>query len=201
MKIYQSITALFGAAMICSTALAQEGEEKVDKIASVNMQRLVGEYYKSAQTRDSFKQYEERLKNSDKKKVDEIEALLEEAKALRESAEGASLNAEKRTQNFREASIKNQRAEQMQKGRVAWAKQKEAAFNDKLNMELAKHREEIIAIIKEVANAEGYDFVFDRSGTSGAGVPILSYTKDATDITGVLLESINKDAPEKKEGE
>ena len=89
----------------------------------------------------------------------------------------------------------------MQKGRVAWARQKQAAFNDKINTELAKHRKEIIAIIQEVAKAEGYDFVFDRSGSSGAGIPILSYSKDASDITGNLLERINKDAPEEKEEE
>ena len=187
--------------MICSTALAQEGEGKPDKIASVNMQRLVSSFYKTQITRDSFKQYEDRLKDADKKKVEEITALNEEAEALRKSGEGSSVNAEKRSQIFREASIKKQQADNLQKGRVAWARQKQAAFNDKINTELAKHRKEIIAIIQEVAKAEGYDFVFNRSGASGAGIPILSYSKDATDITGNLLERINKDAPEKKEEE
>lgn len=201
MKFFQPITALLGAAMICSTALAQEGEGKPDKIASVNMQRLVSSFYKTQITRDSFKQYEDRLKDADKKKVEEITALNEEAEALRKSGEGSSVNAEKRSQIFREASIKKQQADNLQKGRIAWARQKQAAFNDKINTELAKHRKEIIAIIREVAKAEGYDFVFNRSGASGAGIPILSYSKDATDITGNLLERINKDAPEKKEEE
>lgn len=201
MKFFQPISALLGAAMICSTALAQEGEGKPDKIASVNMQRLVSSFYKTQITRDSFKQYEDRLKDADKKKVEEITALNEEAEALRKSGEGSSVNAEKRSQIFREASIKKQQADNLQKGRIAWARQKQAAFNDKINTELAKHRNEIIAIIREVAKAEGYDFVFNRSGASGAGIPILSYSKDATDITGNLLERINKDAPEKKEEE
>ncbi len=201
MKFFQPITALLGAAMICSTALAQEGEGKPDKIASVNMQRLVSSFYKTQITRDSFKQYEDRLKDADKKKVEEITVLNEEAQALRKSGEGSSVNAEKRSQIFREASIKKQRADNLQKRRVAWARQKQAAFNDKINTELAKHRKEIIAIIQEVAKAEGYDFVFNRSGASGAGIPILTYSKDATDITGNLLERINKDAPEEKEEE
>ncbi|MCH1510280.1 MAG: OmpH family outer membrane protein [Akkermansiaceae bacterium] len=201
MKFFQPIAALLGAAMICSTAHAQEAEGKPDKIASVSMQRLVSSFYKTKLTRDSFKQYEDRLKDADKKKVEEITALNEEAQALRKSGEGSSVNAEKRSQIFREASIKKQQADNLQKGRIAWARQKQAAFNDKINTELAKHRNEIIAIIREVAKAEGYDFVFNRSGASGAGIPILSYSKDATDITGNLLERINKDAPEKKEEE
>lgn len=201
MKFFQPIAALLGAAMICSTAHAQEAEGKPDKIASVSMQRLVSSFYKTKLTRDSFKQYEDRLKDADKKKVEEITALNEEAQALRKSGEGSSVNAEKRSQIFREASIKKQQADNLQKGRVAWARQKQAAFNDKINTELAKHRKEIIAIIQEVAKAEGYDFVFNRSGASGAGIPILSYSKDATDITGNLLERINKGAPEEKEEE
>ena len=185
---------------MCSTAFAQEGEEKADKIASVNMQRLLNGYYKTAETRDSFKQYEARLKEADKKKVEEIEALVEESKTLRASAEGGSVDTEKRSRAFSEAAKKNGKADYLQKGRVAWAKQKQAAFNDKINIELSKHRKEIIGIIQEVAKVEGYDFIFDRSGSSGAGVPILSYAKDATDLTGYILERINKDAPE-KEGE
>lgn len=201
MNFFQPIAALLGAALIFSTALAQEGEGKPDKIASVNMQRLVSSFYKTKLTLDSFKQYEDRLKDADKKKVEEITALNEEAQALRKSGEGSSVNAEKRSQIFRDASFKKQRADNLQKGRVAWARQKQAAFNDKINTELAKHRKEIIAIIQEVAKTEGYDFVFDRTGASGAGIPILSYSKDATDITGNLLERINKDAPEEKEEE
>ena len=200
MNFFQPIAVLLGAALIFSTALAQEGEDKPDKIATVNMQRLVSSFHKTKLTRDSFKQYEDRLKDADKKKVEEITALNEEAQALRKSGEGSSVNAEKRSQIFREASFKKQRADNLQKGRVAWARQKQAAFNDKINTELAMHRKEIIAIIQEVAKTEGYDFVFDRTGASGAGIPILSYSKDATDITGNLLERINKDAPvEKKE--
>ena len=69
MKFFQPIAALLGTALIFSTALAQEGEGKPDKVASVNMQRLVSSFYKTKLTRDSFKQYEDRLKDADKKKV------------------------------------------------------------------------------------------------------------------------------------
>ncbi|MDG1671113.1 MAG: hypothetical protein P8H96_09600, partial [Akkermansiaceae bacterium] len=128
MNFFQPIAVLLGAALIFSTALAQEGEGKPDKIATVNMQRLVSSFYKTKLTRDSFKQYEDRLKDADKKKVEEITALNEEAQALRKSGEGSSVNAEKRSQIFREASFKKQRADNLQKGRVAWARQKQAAF-------------------------------------------------------------------------
>jgi hypothetical protein len=51
-------------------------------------------------------------------------------------------------------------------------------------------------MVREVGDAEGYDYIFDRSGASGANVPILSYAKDATDLTAAMLDRINRDAPE-----
>lgn len=201
MKFCKSLAALLGAAFVLSSASAQEGEDKADKIGSVNMQRLLNGYYKTKLTRESFAQYEDRLKEADKKKVEEITKLAEEAKSLRETVDGTGVDIEKRSRVFQEAAIKQARAEALQKGRVTWAQQKQAAFNDKIAVELAEHRKEIIVLVKELAKEEGYDFIFDRSGSSGAGVPILSYSKDATDLTGVLLEKINKDAPEEKEEE
>jgi len=55
-------------------------------------------------------------------------------------------------------------------------------------------------MVRKAGEEKGYDFIFDRSGTSGAQIPILSYAKDATDLTAPLLEIINKDAPAKAEG-
>ena len=37
--------------------------------------------------------------------------------------------------------------------------------------------------------------MLDKTGTSTSQVPILLYTKDATDITEVLLKTINEGAP------
>ncbi len=63
-------------------------------------------------------------------------------------------------------------------------------------MDFSKLRLELMEMVREVGDEQGYDFIFDRSGASGANVPILSYAKDATDLTAVLLERINKDAPD-----
>jgi outer membrane protein len=55
--------------------------------------------------------------------------------------------------------------------------------------------EEIRGKVQKHAEVEGYDYVLDKTGTSTSQVPILLYTKDATDITEVLLKLINEGAP------
>jgi hypothetical protein len=52
-----------------------------------------------------------------------------------------------------------------------------------------------MAMVRELGEAEGYDYIFDKSGTSGSSIPILAYTKDATSLTAKMLERINRDAP------
>jgi outer membrane protein len=55
--------------------------------------------------------------------------------------------------------------------------------------------EEIRKLVEEQAKKDDYDYVFDKSGLSTSQVPLLLYTKDATDITTILLKDLNKDAP------
>jgi outer membrane protein len=55
--------------------------------------------------------------------------------------------------------------------------------------------EEIRKLVEEKAKLDNFDYVFDKSGLSTSQVPILLYTKDATDITADLLKDLNKDAP------
>jgi outer membrane protein len=55
--------------------------------------------------------------------------------------------------------------------------------------------EEIRTKVRKHAEDGGYDYVLDKTGTSTSQVPILLYTKDATDITEVLLKTINEGAP------
>jgi hypothetical protein len=50
-------------------------------------------------------------------------------------------------------------------------------------------------LVEEYAKGESFDYVFDKSGMSTSQVPFLLYTKDATDVTSILLKDLNKDAP------
>ena len=68
-------------------------------------------------------------------------------------------------------------------------------------MDFGDIREELVLMVQAVGEEKGFNFIFDRSGASGTGVAVLVYTKDATDLTGILLERINKDAPVEKKDE
>ena len=54
-------------------------------------------------------------------------------------------------------------------------------------------------LVADHAKSEDYDYVFDRAGLSTSQVPFLLYAKDFSDLTPVLLQQLNKDAPEVSE--
>ncbi|MEJ6578785.1 MAG: OmpH family outer membrane protein [Akkermansiaceae bacterium] len=194
MKLFKSIITLAFGSLIMSSASAQE--EKDDKIATVNMQKLVAEFYKTAETRDSFKVYEEQIKEQNDTRVDAIKAIVEEAKKLQKQTDDPSLTREKKNELFNELNRKQQEVQGLDGDRTAWIQRRQAALTEKAKIDFGEVRMELLKIVQTYGETEGYDYIFDRSGASGAGVPILSYTKDATDLTPLLLEIINKDAPE-----
>ena len=137
-------------------------------------------------------------------RIEEIKTLVQQSKDAQTEAENLTVNKEKQQELFRKAESLNLEAQAVQNERIAWMNRKKTAFNEKQAVELGLLRQEIMKVVKKVGEAEGYDFIFDRSGSSGAGVGILAYAKDATDLTPLLLEEINRDAPakpDKKEGE
>ena len=197
MKLFNSIIALAFGSLIVTSASAQEGKD--DKIATVDMQKLVAQFYKTAETRDSFKVYEDEIKEQNTIRVDAIKAIVEEAKKIQKQAEEPTLDREKKNELFNELNRKQQEVQGLDGDRTAWIQRKQTALTEKAKIDFGEVRMEILKMVQKYGEDEGYDYIFDRSGASGAGVPILSYTKDATDLTAVLLEIINKDAPEKGE--
>lgn len=197
MKSFKILSTLFLGTFLCSPLSAQD---KDDKIGTVNIQTLVSDYYKTGQTRESFKGYEKEIQEQNEARVATIKVLIDEGRALQKQGDDPSLNREKKQELFRQAGSKNQEAQALINARQEWVNRKRSALAEKANVEFSILRSEIIAMIQKTGEEQGYDFILDRSGSSGAQVPILSYAKDATDLTAVILKVINADAPAKEEG-
>lgn len=193
MNFLRKTFVLAAAFLFLSPVYAQD--EKDDKIGTVNMQRLVADYYKTKALNETFAKYGEEIKVEADERLKAIKASDDESKKFLEDAKDNNLSSEDKSNLFRQANAKQREARSLYEERNSWVKRKQAALNDQAKIEFGKIRQEVLEIVKETGDKEGYDYIFDRSGGSGAGVAILVYTKDATDLTGLLLELINKDAP------
>lgn len=196
MKLLKPILALLFGVLV---AAPLSGQEKDDKIGTVSIQDLLAKYYKTAELGVAFEGYKKEINEKNEARVEVIKALVEERQMVAKEADNPSITREKKDELFNKAAGLNRQVQAIENERIAWMKRKGAAFNEKQSVELGILRREIMEMVQEIGKAQEYDFIFDRSGSSGANVPILSYAKDATDLTALLLERINRDAPEEGE--
>ena len=52
--------------------------------------------------------------------------------------------------------------------------------------------EEINKLIQDKVKSDNYDYVFDKSGTSLNGVPVLVYARDSVDFSDDIITQLNK---------
>ena len=165
------IAVFFSALIITSSSFAQD---KNDKIGTVNMQQLLAQFHKSAPVLETFKGYEKQIIERNKTKAEEIRALMDEAAKTQKRAETPSFAREKKEQLLREAQSTRVEAKAREDARIAWITRKKTAFSEKQAVELGVLRKEIMGMVREFGDAEGYDYIFDKSGSSGASIPILA---------------------------
>jgi outer membrane protein len=162
------------------------------KVGTVDMNRAFKEYNK---TKDSEKKINE-AKDAAKKEYDDraenYKKALEEINKLSQQLEAPALSADAKTAKAKErdekiASIKNMERE---------INEFRQTREQQLQQQAMRMRESIIKeitdIIMERVKTANYDLVFDKSGPSMNGVPVLIFSKDSADFTTDVITALNK---------
>jgi outer membrane protein len=180
-------------------ATAQEADRL--KVATVDMLALYGEYHKTKTTQTKFDEEQARVVKDRDERVKSLKDLEAEIGALKAQEGDPSVADAKKQQIFGERQTKQQEFEVLRKELEEFLQRKMRALQEQSQLRAKVILEEIRTKVRKHAEDEGYDYVLDKTGTSTSQVPILLYTKDATDITEVLLKSINEGAPAAPAGE
>jgi len=192
MTIIRRFLAAAMALGLAGAATAQEGRLK---IATVDMQELFKQYYR---TNEAQKQINiERAKigqenNVRQARIRELEASLS---TIRKQIEDPSLAEPRKQALMKDWQVQQNEGIALDRERNEFLNRRNRALNEKMVTRMKGILEEIRKLVEEQAKADDYDFVFDKSGLSASQVPFILYTKDATDITANLLKDLNKDAP------
>ena len=184
--------AVAAAALFVGNAAAQDAKLK---IATVDMQQLFKEYFKTNEAQQQINVERARIQKDNNEKLTAIRQIESDMQALKTQTEDPSLSDQKKAQVYKDNQAKYQEGIQLDKERREYLSRKNQALNEKMVQRMRGILEEIRKLVEERAKAENFDYVFDKSGMSTSQVPFLLYTKDATDITAALLKDLNKDAP------
>jgi outer membrane protein len=189
------IRRIFSVALAASLATMAFGQEGKLNIATVDMQELFKQYYRTNEAQKQINVERARIQKDNNERLARIRELEGTLASLRKQLEDPSLADSKKQSLFKDWQTQQQEAIALDRERREFLQRRNQALNEKMVQRMKGILEEIRKLVEEKAKLDNYDYVFDKSGLSTSQVPFLLYTKDATDITAGLLKDLNKDAP------
>jgi outer membrane protein len=192
MRLIRRFLAVAFAASLATVAAAQEGKLN---IATVDMQELFKQYYRTNEAQKQINVERARIQKDNNERLARIRDLEENLANLRKQLEDPAINESKKQTLYKEWQMQQQEGIALDRERREFLQRRNQALNEKMVQRMKGILEEIRKLVEEQAKVDNYDYVFDKSGLSTSQVPFLLYTKDATDITAGLLKDLNKDAP------
>jgi outer membrane protein len=162
------------------------------KIGTVDMKKVFESYYKTkdAETRinearnQAKKELEDRMDNY-KKATEEVQKLNEDINRPELSADAKAAKSKQRDEKISELKTMEREVREFQATREKQLQEQSVRMRGGIV-------EEINKIVADRVKAENYDLVFDKSGPSLNGVPIVLFSKETYDFTADVITSLNK---------
>jgi outer membrane protein len=162
------------------------------KVGTVDMNRAFKEYNK---TKDSEKKINE-AKDAAKKEYDDraenYKKALEEINKLSQQLDAPALSADAKTQKAKERDEKIANIKNMEREINEFRQTRERQLQEQAMRMRETIIKEISDIVIERVKTMALDLVFDKSGQSMNGVPVLMYSKDNVDFTSDVITALNK---------
>lgn len=165
------------------------------KFGVVDMQKAFAEFHKTKDASTKWKDNLEKAQREVNERWSVYRNLLGEVQKLQKETQDPILSAEQRAKKGADLNEKGKELRALEQ-EIGEFQQRRSGQLKQEDMQIRKGLyDEILAVVKDKAKSDGYDFVFDRSGVSMSQVPVLLYYKDAVDFTDQVIVELNKNAP------
>src|SRR6202163_1567294 len=162
------------------------------KIGTVDMQRAFKEYGK---TKDAEAKINE-AKNAAKKEYDDradgYKKALDEINNLNKQLDAPALSADAKTQKAKERDDKIANIKNMEREITEFRQTSERQLQEQAMRMREGIVKEITDVVMEKVKSNNLDLVFDKSGMSLNGVPLLLFSKDNVDFTNDVITELNR---------
>jgi outer membrane protein len=162
------------------------------KIGTVDMQRAFKEYNK---TKDAEAKINDARMAAKKEYDDRAEAYkkaLDEINSLNKQLDAPALTAEAKTQKAKERDDKIANIKKMEREINDFSQTRDRQLQEQLGRMREGIVKEISDVVVEKVKANNMDFVFDKSGLSMNGVPVVMYAPANFDFTSDIIAVLNK---------
>jgi len=165
------------------------------KFGVVDMSKAFSDFHKTKEAAEKFKGNLDKAQKEMNDRWSVYKNLMTDMQKLKKEASDPIMTQDARAKKAMEFEEKGKELRSLEQ-EIGEAQNRR---NNQLKQEDMSIRkgiyDEILVVVKEKAKADGYDFIFDKSGMSLSTVPVLIYYKDAVDVTDLIIVELNKAAP------
>src|ERR1700719_4597305 len=162
------------------------------KIGTVDMNRAFKEYTK---TKDAEAKIND-AKNAAKKEYDDraesYKKALDEINTLNKQLDAPALSADAKAQKAKERDDKIANIKNMEREINEFRQTRERQLQEQALRMREGIVKEITDVVMDKVKTSNLDLVFDKSGNSLNGVPVLMYSRDSVDFTNDVITVLNK---------
>jgi outer membrane protein len=182
------LLALFAALSVPSVLFAQA----TMKIGTVDMNRAFKEYSKTKEAEAKINEAKNAAKKEYDDRADAYKKALDDVNKLNQQLDAPALSADAKTQKAKERDEKISSIKTMEREINEFRQTRERQLQEQALRMREGIVKEITEVVMDKVKTNNLDLVFDKSGMSLNGVPILMYSRDNVDFTNDIVAVLNK---------
>jgi outer membrane protein len=192
MKKLAALSSIASVALLFSSVPA---DAQGIRIGTVDMNKIFSSYYKTKDAESRInearaaakKELDDRMENY-KKNLDTINKLNQEINKPELSKDAKDDKSKSRDEKIAETKNLEREIGEFRTTREKQLQEQAVRMRNGIVDEITK-------LVQERVKTDQFDIVFDRSGSSLNGVPILVFAKDTLDFSEDIITSLNKNKP------
>src|SRR5467141_2759069 len=162
------------------------------KIGTVDMNRTFKEYSKTKDAEAKINDAKNQAKKEYDERADAYKKALDEINNLNKQLDAPALSADAKTQKAKERDDKIANIKNMEREITEFRQTRERQLQEQAMRMREGIVKEITDVVMEKVKANRMDLVFDKSGMSLNGVPVLMYAPENVDFTNDIITVLNK---------
>ena len=174
MKKLISLSCTVALMLFTATAHAQ-----VIKIGTVDMDKIFKSYYKTKDAESRINEARSTAKKELDDRMDTYKQTMDEINKLNDDLQSGTLSSDKKAEKSKERDEKISEFKNLEREITEFRTSKEKYLQDQAVRMRNGIVDEITKLIQAKVKSENYDYVFDKSGTSLNGVPVVLFARDA----------------------
>jgi outer membrane protein len=162
------------------------------KVGTVDMNRAFKEYNKTKDAEAKINEAKNAAKKEYDDRADAYKKALDEINNLNKQLDSNALSADAKTAKAKERDDKIANIKNMEREINEFRQTRERQLQEQALRMREGIVKEITDVVMDKVKTQNLDLVFDRSGMSLNGVPLLMYSRDNVDFTSDIIAVLNK---------